>query len=74
MERPQHMTDVVATCGGSSVCFINVDDGEVVLKYNRNAKTYVFWYLPFYFFLSVNFVVLFFSGLSLLLKCESINI
>ncbi|XP_037783932.1 leucine-rich repeat and WD repeat-containing protein 1-like [Penaeus monodon] len=39
VEQPQHMTDVVATCGGSSVCFINVDDGEVILKYNRNAKT-----------------------------------
>ncbi|KAK8732175.1 hypothetical protein OTU49_007220 [Cherax quadricarinatus] len=33
------MTNVVATCGGSSVCFINVDDGEVVLKYNRSTKT-----------------------------------
>ncbi|XP_050692825.1 leucine-rich repeat and WD repeat-containing protein 1-like isoform X1 [Eriocheir sinensis] len=32
-------TSIVATCGGSSVCFINVLDGEVVLKYNRSTKT-----------------------------------
>ncbi|XP_045620154.1 leucine-rich repeat and WD repeat-containing protein 1 isoform X2 [Procambarus clarkii] len=38
-EKANSMTNVVATCGGSSVCFINVDDGEVVLKYNRSTKT-----------------------------------
>ncbi|KAG0694202.1 Leucine-rich repeat and WD repeat-containing protein 1 [Chionoecetes opilio] len=32
-------TSIVATCGGSSVCFINMQDGEVVLKYNRSTKT-----------------------------------
>ncbi|XP_042232743.1 leucine-rich repeat and WD repeat-containing protein 1-like isoform X1 [Homarus americanus] len=37
-EKAHSMTNVVATCGGSSVCFINVDDGEVVLKYNRSTK------------------------------------
>ncbi|KAK3876780.1 hypothetical protein Pcinc_018457 [Petrolisthes cinctipes] len=29
----------VATCGGSSVCFIDVESGGVILKYNRNTKT-----------------------------------
>ncbi|XP_071536280.1 leucine-rich repeat and WD repeat-containing protein 1-like isoform X2 [Panulirus ornatus] len=38
-EKPHSKTNVVATCGGSSVCFINVEDGEVVLKYNRSTKT-----------------------------------
>ncbi|XP_063850199.1 leucine-rich repeat and WD repeat-containing protein 1-like isoform X2 [Scylla paramamosain] len=39
MRRPGSNTSIVATCGGSSVCFINVLDGEVVLKYNRSTKT-----------------------------------
>ncbi|XP_018021080.1 leucine-rich repeat and WD repeat-containing protein 1-like [Hyalella azteca] len=30
--------DVVATCGGSSVCFIDVTSGDVLLKYNRSTK------------------------------------
>ncbi|KAK7083950.1 hypothetical protein SK128_003393, partial [Halocaridina rubra] len=38
-ENPHESTGIVATCGGSSVCFINVDDGEVHLKYNRNIKS-----------------------------------
>lgn len=32
-------TDIVATCGGSSVCFIKTETGEVILKYNRNTKS-----------------------------------
>ncbi|KAF2351586.1 WD40-repeat-containing domain [Trinorchestia longiramus] len=31
-------SDVVATCGGSSVCFIDVTTGHVLLKYNRSTK------------------------------------
>ncbi|XP_064082369.1 leucine-rich repeat and WD repeat-containing protein 1-like [Macrobrachium nipponense] len=39
LKKPHESTGVVATCGGSSVCFIRVTDGEVVLKYNRNTKS-----------------------------------
>ncbi|RXG52013.1 Leucine-rich repeat and WD repeat-containing protein 1 [Armadillidium vulgare] len=35
---PSKFTDIVATCGGTSVCFISVKTGEVILKYNRNMK------------------------------------
>lgn len=39
LEKAHDSTGIVATCGGSSVCFIRVQDGEVVLKYNRNTKS-----------------------------------
>ncbi|MCL4130163.1 UNVERIFIED_CONTAM: hypothetical protein GTU68_051455 [Idotea baltica] len=37
-QEPSKHTDIVATCGGTSVCFICVKTGEVILKYNRNTK------------------------------------
>ncbi|XP_067012894.1 leucine-rich repeat and WD repeat-containing protein 1 [Anabrus simplex] len=43
--RQYRTTDIVATCGGNSVCFINVKEGEVVGKYYAEDKTEMFYSL-----------------------------
>ncbi|XP_076068008.1 leucine-rich repeat and WD repeat-containing protein 1-like isoform X2 [Oratosquilla oratoria] len=38
LEVAGQYTNIVATCGGTSVCFIDSLSGEVVLKYNKGGK------------------------------------
>lgn len=32
-KNTDRLTNIIATCGGNSVCFIDVENGKVVAKY-----------------------------------------
>ena len=36
--NPRKTTNIVATCGGNSICFIDINTGEVIMKYSHKEK------------------------------------
>ena len=35
---PRKTTNIVATCGGNSICLIDINTGEVIMKYSHKEK------------------------------------